>query len=102
MGLDDADQPIPQVGAGAADGRDLHVLPQGMIHVPVAGKDLALESAGLSRCSPVNSFIPCTSSGRVRRTTKSAPFSLKASTGPGAPGRIRLSTRRRLENPVSA
>jgi len=37
----------------------------------------------------VSLFMPATSSGSVRATTKSAPCRLNASTGAGAPGRTR-------------
>ena len=51
--------------------------------------------AGPSICV-ARSFMPATSRGRVSATTKSTPWRLNASTGPGAPGRIRRMTSRML------
>ena len=38
-----ADQPVAEIGAGAAQGGDLHVLGERIVELPVAGSDLALD-----------------------------------------------------------
>ena len=84
--LGGADQPVAEIVAGAVDGDDLRVLGERIVDLAVARLDLlAAAGRGRSASSPVSAFMPATRSRRSSRTMKSSPFSLKASTGGGAP-----------------
>ena len=79
--LGHADQLVAEVVAGAADGRDLRVLGEGVVDLAVARRDLALAARPRrAAASPVSVFMPRDQLGQRRRATmKSAPCSMNAS-----------------------